>query len=325
MQAPVHQLATAPSVKPQAAVTIVKGHGKLKPLMLTLGGDPELMLADMHQGGKIVSAIPVLGKDKHDPIDLGNGIKTYWDCVLLEASFPATSTEPGAIVERYRDVLTRIQEHIGDRYRLVPRASYVYPEDQLQDEGSCTIGCSVSYDAWHQSINQTTGFVGGLRTGSQHLHCWRADYQDAPDQRMLSTDSKEECAKIMDVFVGCSNTVFSKDPTATARRALYGKSSEFRSTAGGIEYRVLENWGLTNPKLTALIYDLAQYALSHISDGTATDILRSLDGKLVQRAINENDPVLARKVLTLAGLPSALMKRVEASYANPGLNKAWGI
>ena len=54
-------------------------------LKVTRGQDPEAFI-QRASDGKIMSAIPILKRDKHNPIDLGDGIKIYADNSQIEFS-----------------------------------------------------------------------------------------------------------------------------------------------------------------------------------------------------------------------------------------------
>ena len=52
-------------------------------MQITFGNDIEMMLQDA-SNGNIVNAIPVLKRDKFNPIKLGNGVNLYFDNMLAE-------------------------------------------------------------------------------------------------------------------------------------------------------------------------------------------------------------------------------------------------
>lgn len=323
----------ASKVKAQASVTIVKGGAKLKPLSLSYGSDPELMVVDTHQGGKIVSAITVLnGATKDNPVDLGDGIKAYADGVLLEAALPPVTAESGRIVTHLKDVFTRIQAHLGDRYRLLPQASHIYDDSELlkadgsKIEAAWEIGCTPWIDVYASQVVVPDPFTDGMRSSSSHCHWGRTDFQDAPDQRLLSIDSKEEATKLMDAVIGCSHVLLSTDATALRRRLKYGKAGTMRMQSYGGEYRPLESHAFSSPLMAQLIWDLMAHALSFIDQGTGADLLKLVSAADVQTAINTCDKVLARKVVDQIQLPADLMRRVtRVTYKDVPFAKAWSL
>lgn len=281
---------------------------------MTLGSDPELMLFD-NTKGKIVSSIPVLKRDKHDPIDLGDGARMYADNVLVETSFPPSTTKEG-FVESIRSVLRRMQGNLGNNYRLVPQASHIYDSEELQDDKAKESGCNDNFHVYEGTKGPPPKFTNGLRTGSFHIHIGH--------ENLLDFDNKDRAIKMLDIFLGCGSVIFDRDETSAARRALYGKAGEFRPTKYGIEYRVLGNFALRSPKTTELVVDLVARSIGHVLDGTADGVIASIPQEDVVNAINSNMKGMAKSVLLRAGIEKDLFDRVTKTY-EPSLYHAWGI
>jgi hypothetical protein len=282
----------------------------------TAGSDPELCIFDNEQN-KMVSSLSLL-PDKHNPIDLKNGIHVYADNVLIEASFPPVTCKKD-FIGIYRESFKRIQQHLGKRYSLVPIASYIYDDSELKDEKAWEIGCSPNYNARTESINPMVKFTNGLRTTSCHIHI------GGPD-KLTDFDIRNQTVKLLDIFVGCASVIFDKDIEASkARRLYYGRSSEHRPCPYGVEYRVLGSFCLRSPQLMELVYDLVDYTLSIVEADNQTNILALAKDAEVVKAIDNCDIELARKVLTDAKLPKELFERVEQEYDTKSFNANWGI
>ncbi len=283
---------------------------------ITLGSDPEMMLFDNNEG-KMVSSLRVFkGRDKHRPINLGDGIKMYPDNVLIESAFPPAPSIADMMV-MLKTVLVRMAEQLKGRYSLVAQSSHVYDKSELRGKKPWEIGCNPNHDCYSEGLNPTANMATGLRTGSFHLHLGHP---------MLNTIHEKRAAiKLLDIFVGCSSVLFDKDETSPARRKLYGRAGEFRPTPYGVEYRVLGNWALRSPQATELVWDLVAHAASHIDHRTIGDVLKSVGPIHPQLAINDNDKIMAFRVLDKAGLPATLLNRVTRNYESPELYKAWGI
>ncbi len=287
-------------------------------LNLSFGSDPEFCLWSVTKK-KIVSSIPVLKKYKHNPIKLGDNINFYADNVLAETSFPPVANTEG-MIDRLRTVFTRIQESLGDKYRLLPKASHVYDADELKEKKAWEAGCDPNFNVYDGTMNPPADFEAGngLRSGSCHIHI-------GENEGKLSTfEMREAIIKLMDIYVGAASILFDKDDSAAARRALYGKAGEFRMCPYGAEYRVLGPFVLRSPKTIELTFDLVNHALSHIDNGTDQDALKLVKENDVIVAINNNDKQLAEKVLIKAQLPASLMKRVKQDY-NPDFYQDWKI
>jgi hypothetical protein len=317
-------------------------HGKLN---LSFGTDPEVMVLNTDTN-KIVSSIPVVKRNKHNPIDLGDGVKVYADNVLLESSMPPEFTVAD-IVDGIGSALTKVQKFLGLSNRMAPVAAHVFddlpprpdddlvlkwledlvPPDAIAEEWQ--VGCSPNWDAYGECQRKQTPFQNGLRSGSFHLHIGNADWADGKDTRLLTPKSKIMAIKLLDIYVGCASVLFDKDPSSAARRALYGKAGEFRPTPYGIEYRVLGNYALRHPELVTLVYDLAAHAMTHIEDDSATFMMESFDFNMVQAAINESNTRLARLMLDDSWLPARLYDKLgdlqDKNYTEDSTLLNWGI
>ncbi len=281
----------------------------------TLGSDPELHLYD-HQEGRVVSSLRVLGRDKNDPIDLGDNIKVYSDNALIENSFPPCDSVDG-IMGRMGDVFARTQTHLGGRYSLLPKAAHHYGYEELKEASLWLAGCNPNVDVYAKRLNPPAHFTDDLRTGSFHIHIGH--------EGLKTNKDKENMVMLLDVFAGCASVLFDKDETSGIRRKLYGRAGEFRPTSYGIEYRVLGNWCLRSDLVTRVVWDLILHSIHHFEIGDAHAIIEACGTMKTQLAINTNDKVLARQLLEVAALPQSLMDRVGMDYGEPDFKASWKI
>jgi hypothetical protein len=86
------------------------------------------------------------------------------------------------------------------------------------------------------------------------------------------------------------------------------------------------NYALRTPDLTKLVFDLVDYAATHITHGTVKDVIgiKHIQSD-TQLAINGNEKTVARKVLERAGLPAKLMMRVDQHRDLCPMDVAWGL
>lgn len=289
---------------------------------ITLGSDPEFMVKHLATDS-IVSAIPVIKTNKHNPVDLGDGVKMYADNVLLEASFPPSSS-PLAAVSTVGRVLRKVQAWLGKEYALVAKSSHIYPESELGPKPAIMngdlpvaweIGCNPSFNAYMPGDNIPAPFTDGLRTGSFHIH--------VGSPLLMTREQKIAAIKMLDLIVGCSGVLLDQDETVLARRMLYGKAGEFRPTPYGIEWRVLGSYALRSPQLTRLVFDLVQYAMDLIDEGYQDEILESTDWVAVQTAINTNSKTLAAIALG-DNLTTKLKDRVLGADT-PDMYRDWRL
>jgi len=288
----------------------------------TIGADPELFVFS-HGKDKIVSSIPVIKKDKHDPVDLGDGIKMYADNVLLETSFPPSDNKDG-FIKTVKSALIKIQDWLGRDYSIVAQASHVFSEEDIGPKPAVMhgtlpveweIGCNPSYDCYAQAERIPSPFATGLRSGSFHIHLG--------SELLLPFENKDKMIRLLDLLVGCPYVIIDRDETSLARRMLYGKAGEFRPTAYGIEWRVLGNYALRSPALTELVLDLVHYTMEQMEHKNVDYILAHADFNLVQTSINTGNRTLA-EIAIKKWLPSGLVSRIHnAKPAN--MHEAWGL
>jgi hypothetical protein len=298
---------------------VIKETPQPKKMQYTLGSDPELCIQN-RKTGKILSSIPILKHDKHDPIDLKNGIFMYSDNILAEAKFPPVSTK-AEFIGVFKTAFERMKKHLGDEYTVLPLASHLYDDSELKEEEAWAIGCNANYNGYKEAMNPIVEFENGLRTGSCHIH--------VGSDILTDFDLRHKAIRLLDIFAGCPSVIFERSALeeSKARRKYYGQAAEFRPCAYGLEYRVLSPFCMRSPQLMDLVYDLVDYSMSIIANGKEDEVLARVKAKDVQFAINECDVSMARKVLVAAELPKELLERAEAEYQIDlkDFESNWGI
>lgn len=286
---------------------------------ITYGSDPELMIFNKNIG-RVVSSINILKTDKNNPIilDKQDKIKIYADNTLLEAAFNPCNSK-GEMIKRFRKVFANTQDYLGSKYSLLPQAAFEYSQDELKPSygiDPMEIGCNPSFNAWEKTINQPNPFVGGLRTGSCHFHIG--------NPQLCDFDTRVNLIKLLDINLGSPFVIVDKDETSKIRRQWYGGASEHRPTNYGAEYRVLSPYVLKSPEMVELALDLIEYSVEQIKDGSAIDIINSVNPEMVQNAINKCDTELAQKVLVASKMPADFAKRINKNYSSD-FYKNWDI
>lgn len=300
--------------------------GKSLALNILTGADPEAMIWDREEG-RIVSAIPILKCGKHDPIDLGGGVKLFADCTLCEFNIKPAA-DKAEFVANIRDAMSRVQNHLGDRYRLFPQAAHDYADAEMQPAYGIDpqqIGCTPSICGLRETINLPAPFDSTMRTGSFHVHIGNAAYEGKNDGRLLTYDSRHDAMKLVALYMGLGTVVYSKDVTSQRRRAIYGRGHEMRQTPYGLEARLGEPYSLRSPEMVGLVYDLTHHALSHIRNRTEKDVLKIIDSHAVEAAINACDKGAALAILKTTDLPADLMARIQQDYGMPDVKEAWKL
>jgi Phage phiEco32-like COOH.NH2 ligase-type 2 len=281
--------------------------------------DPEIFIQEKSTG-KVVSAIEILGHDKHDPI-VDGPISFYSDNVAIEFSvLPANNKKE--LVANLRDPLTRIKNYFkkvhGDKYELIGRSFAELSEDQLQHPDAKLVGCSPNYDAYKMEMNHPADFVGGGRSTAFHLHYGRSDFKSVKDtdgEILLDPFSKVDAIIASDYFVGLPLLLVDKDESSSKRRTLYGKAGEHRPTPYGAEYRVLGSYFMRSPELVELVSDLVELMFNRLKDGTYKSYFDKIDKDSIVKAINENDLDLAREIVSKLDLPAEILSKIS-KYEN---------
>jgi hypothetical protein len=292
--------------------------------MFTIGGDPEIYIAKPN--GEIQSSIPVLKRDKHNPIilDKGQQIKIYADNSLLEASF-APADNKKDFVNRFKTAFQKTQNYLGKNHRIVVKSAHFFKENELEAAHGIDplqVGCNPEFSFWEKKINELGEFTDTMRSGSSHIHL-------GADILKASLENKENALKMVEIYLGLSSILWDNDETSVIRRKKYGTSGSFRITPWGCESRFMSNYMLNSPSLVELTYDLVEYSLSHIFNNTYQKVLDLIDTKEVQNAINNCDKALAEKLLKQANLPKELFSRVKKEskkkYSTDTFYKNWNI
>lgn len=290
-------------------------------LRLSFGADPELAIYD-NERQKMVSAIPVIGHDKDNPIMLGKDIKFYHDNILSEMAFPPSETV-AKMVESFHSVFQKASKKLGKRYKLVPKAAHQFDDEALSDPRALESGCSPTLAVYRKEQNPPFVFKDAWRFAGGHIHIGNRDYAEQPDGHLMNWESKELAIRLLDVYLGTSSVIFDKDPSSVKRRQIC-EAGQFRAPEYGVEYRPLGNWYLRSPETTKLVYDIAEYSMSHLVNGTANEVLGKIKSEDIESAINNNDGKLAREILKKAAMPKSLLARVEQEYKVPESLELWG-
>ena len=289
---------------------------------VTIGGDPEIFIQDGK--GKVQSSIPILQKDKHDPIilDKKRNIKLYADNSLSEFAFaPGESKEE--FIGRYRLAFQRGQEYlnqIGQKHRFLVQSAHTFEPNELEAAfgiDPMQVGCSPEFDFYKICTNDLGAFENSMRSGSSHIHVGHPD--------LTEFNLRHEALRTIEIFLGCASVIWDNDPTSLERRQKYGKAGSFRPTSYGFETRFMSNYMLNSPKLVGLAYDLIRHSLIHVFNGTHKDVIAAVNEEDVKNAINQCNKTLAEKVLKTAKLPKPLLQQTYKTPKKFNFNKEWAI
>ena len=246
--------------------------------MISFGSDPEFMLS---RDGEIYSAIGIVQGDIENRITI-KGHQFYYDNVMAECAVrPAYSTEKA--VESFRECF-QIYADMVKPFRLLPQASYDFPESQLTHPAARHVGCSPDTCAYRLTMmdapkDEIQG--SNFRSCGGHIHLGHP---------ILTSDGPEPIIAVylLDLFLGTASLWLDRDPTSAARRGLYGQAGRYRVKDYGIEYRSLGNFWLQSPDLVRWIHNVCEYTVNCLESGCASDIW-SFDEDLLYESENPSD------------------------------------
>jgi len=291
------------------------------------GADPELMLVDAQ--GVLVSAIGIVPGTKEDPHPLTCGAVQH-DNVLGEFNVNPSETSE-ELVHNFREVLRELSEMIAP-LSLVARASAEYPKSALEDDVAKIFGCDPDFNAWTMMRNSVDGTAAmkRFRSAGGHFHVGMAD---STREMLADPYGKVEVVKMMDIFMGIPSVLIDDDPTAPARRKLYGGAGAHRPKDYGVEYRALGNFWVRSPDLVELMYELANVAVSLTLDGKSSEIIEAVSEETAQQVINKSDRSVAGKIvenhlkkwIDSTIYQCLVSKSPIANIKGLTLKEAWGI
>lgn len=279
------------------------------------GSDFEFFIFSKEEN-RIVNAIDVIKHGKEDVLNLGNGVNFYFDNMAGEATVNPFSTKE-QMVSTFKDAFSRVQNWLGNKYSPVFRAGHTFEDRDITSDKCLEIGCSPSFDCWKMEVVNNQPFTNNFRSTGGHWH--------VSGNLFDSFETKVNSVKIADILIGLPNLLCVSDPTEKERRKLYGASGTHRLPGhGGIEVRILSSSFFNSKELTELKYDLLSYAMSHIKNKTALDIINSVNSNDVQEAINTCNRPLAEKLLNKIDLPAELRNRIH-EYDLSNFQASWGL
>jgi hypothetical protein len=243
------------------------------------GADPEVFL--QNNAGKPTSVIGLIKADKWNPMqipDMPKGFTLQEDNVSLEYGIP-----PAASAQEFIGSINAVMQKSLD---YLPELTFsklsciVFPEDQMDHPLAHIFGCEPDYDAWAEKENRKPEPPHPfMRSAGGHVHI-------ETDQDPINVIRK------VDLFLGVPSVLMD---SGEDRKKLYGKSGAHRVKPYGVEYRVLSNFWIFEPRLIQWVWDSVERALS-------SNIDVSLYADRIQDAINNNNKEVAQQLVDELGL-----------------------
>jgi len=226
----------------------------------SFGSDPEFMVEK--EDGTLVSAIKVLkGFGKYNKLSVPHDQNTFYDNVLMEFNVAPSATFRD-FEEHFTTCLRFANELLGkDGLRLRQQSSATFPLSECMDKESLEFGCDPEFSIYKikdgiiQQLNPPKLPKGNtFRSCGGHIHIGHPI-------ATLDGGNPQMVVKMMDLFVGNTALLINHDPTADARREIYGGAGTHRLADYGLEYRTLSNFWLRGPAWAEVIYRLTRLAV----------------------------------------------------------------
>lgn len=249
---------------------------------MRLGADPEVFLIDP-EAGKFISVIGKIGGSKTNPLQITGkkeGFTLQEDNVALEFGIPPAATVT-TFVKSIAEVMAAGQEKIGNSLTFSTLSCVKFEKQELAHPLAHRFGCEPDFNAWTGQKNEKIDINTDFRSAGGHVHL-----ETPLDPNLMG--------QALDLFLGIPSLI--NDINGQARRQLYGKAGAIRyKPYPGLEYRVLSNYWIFQPKLIKWVWKQCHFAELFVKEGKKVP-----DG--VEHIINNGDIKMAKYMVKEYGL-----------------------
>lgn len=215
---------------------------------------------------------------------LNDGFMVQEDNVSLEYTIPVCYNQEDfiACIRTMRNECKNILNSFS--FDLSENSSFSFDNEELQHPNALIFGCEPDFNAWKKIENPRPETKDkNLRTAGGHIHV------GTNEVNMI------EGIKWMDLFLGVPSILVDNSLSSVKRRELYGKSGAMRPKSYGFEYRVLSNFWMFEDRLVLWIYEQVKRAMNL----AINEHIPAEKAKWIQKAINDNDKNLAKKLIDM--------------------------
>lgn len=284
---------------------------------LTYGADPEILLFD-NEENRVVSAIPVLGRDKNIPYELSEYVKFYYDNTMAEFTVRPADSIPDfikSIRESLESIHTFLTKTHGNKYSIKVKAAHVFDDEFLDHDDAKKIGCDPEYCAYIVRDIVPDSFVGGLRSCGGHIVCGHnkfneLTFEEQEQTPLLNLEGRCNLTKLLDYYLAVPMILVDNDPTATIRKQLYGSCGRHRAPVYGLEYRVLSNFWIQSPRLVDMVARLATFAVEQLHKNNLS-VLDKISKEKVFNTVKTGNRVAARHIVEILNLPTDYTEKLN--------------
>ena len=247
---------------------------------ILVGADPELFVKNPNSG-EFISAHGMVPGTKYDPYKVDKGAIQV-DGMALEFNIdPARTVDE--FVRNITEVQKTLRSFVPTGYSIVAEPAVVFTDSVMseQPEEAKELGCEPDFNAYTSLANPRPDGSSGLRTASGHVHI---GWTNGADLRSKNhREDAETVVKQLDYALGLYSLLWDPDNT---RRSMYGKAGAYRLKSYGVEYRVMSNRWLSDPRLVGWVFNAVQHAMADLQGGR--NYFKEF-GMLAHDAINNNE------------------------------------
>lgn len=245
----------------------------------SFGADPEGFL---FKDGKPIPAAGIIPGTKQEPFKVKKGAVQV-DGMAAEYNIdPATTYEEWE--ENHTSVIAELRGMLpeGVTLEFVPAVTFDPDLFDAAPDDAKELGCQPDFDAWSGGVNNPPNPDNPYtRCAGGHVHFgWTKDEDPCDLQHLLNC---QDLVKQLDWMLGGWSV--SHDPD-TIRRTLYGKMGACRYKDYGVEYRVLSNFWVDDPKLRLQVWNRMNHAIHVMAETFLPDRAPRLE-KTLRNLINQ--------------------------------------
>lgn len=262
-------------------------------MQLLIGADPELFLkagSVFHSGYGVIPGT----KEEPHPVPFG---AVQVDGMAVEFNIIPAANED-EFIHHIDAVLATLKAMIPEQFDVVVSPVAIFEEQHMAQQplAAKRLGCDPDFDAYEEAVNNPPRQHPVMRTAAGHVHLGWTEGRD-----VNSYDHFLACCSMvrqLDFYLGLPSVLLDPD---TQRKEMYGKAGAFRPKPYGLEYRVLSNFWLTDPKLIRWVYGNTQLAFHSLA--VEGRVLAAEHGDIARECINTNDKAVAEKLIQEIGIP----------------------
>ena len=245
-----------------------------------VGADPELFVQNLNSKA-FISAHDMVPGTKYEPFKVPFGAIQV-DGMALEFNIDPAKTA-SEFTHAIAEVQKALRHYVPAGYNMVAEPAAVFDADYFASvpETAKELGCEPDFNAYTGLANPRPDASTCMRTASGHVHIGWTTGADISSEEHLA--DCRDAVKQLDYALGIYSLLWDPD---NRRRSMYGMAGAFRPKPYGVEYRVMSNRWLADPRLQAWVFNAVQHAMSDLASGRKYWVEHGED--LARSIINEN-------------------------------------